>query len=143
MVLFALELVYWPRLLLLYTYLKEHLSCRPWHDTPTLSPTQIKKKEVWAGNEKPALRKSCVGWYRPCQMLNSSSRINFNWFNITWLFKSLIFETNLNCSYILLFDIVSIITQWASANILYQKRYTNIFNKSASADRKLIFIFSG
>ena len=37
MVLFALELVYWPRLLLLYTYLKEHLSCRPWHDTRAIA----------------------------------------------------------------------------------------------------------
>ena len=53
--------------------------------------------------------------------------------------------TSLN---VFLLDIVSIITQWASVNMLYQKRYkTNIFNKFAFANRKLIvmyllFIFS-
>ena len=47
--------------------------------------------------------------------------------------------TNLN---ILLLDIVSIITQWASVSMLYQKRYkTDIFNKSAFANRKLIVIY--
>ena len=47
--------------------------------------------------------------------------------------------TNLN---VLLLDIVSIITQWASVNMLYQKRYkTDIFNKSAFANRKLIVIY--
>ena len=52
--------------------------------------------------------------------------------------------TNLN---VLLLDIVSVITQWASVNMLYQKRYkTDIFNKSAFANRKLevtylLFIF--
>ena len=43
---------------------------------------------------------------------------------------------------VLLLDIVSIITQWASVNMLYQKRYkTDIFNKSAFANRKLIVIY--
>ena len=47
--------------------------------------------------------------------------------------------TNLN---VLLFDIVSIIRQWASVNMLYQKRCkTDIFNKSAFANRKLIVIY--
>ena len=52
--------------------------------------------------------------------------------------------TNLN---VLLRDIVSVIIQWASVNMLYQKRYkTDIFNKSAFANRKLevtylLFIF--
>ena len=46
---------------------------------------------------------------------------------------------NLNA---LLLDIVSIIMQWASVNMLYQKRYkTDIFNKSAFANRKLIVIY--
>ena len=32
--------------------------------------------------------------------------------------------------------------QWASVNMLYQKRYkTDIFNKSALANRKLIVIY--
>ena len=32
--------------------------------------------------------------------------------------------------------------QWASVNMLYQKRYkTDIFNKSAFANRKLIVIY--
>ena len=47
--------------------------------------------------------------------------------------------TNLN---VLLLDIVSIMTQWASVNMLYQKRYkADIFNKSAFANRKLIIIY--
>ena len=29
--------------------------------TPALSPAQMKKKEAWAGDEKPAQRQSCVG----------------------------------------------------------------------------------
>ena len=43
---------------------------------------------------------------------------------------------------VLLLNIVSIIMQWASVNVLFQKRYkTVIFNESASSNRKLIFIF--
>ena len=88
-------------------------------------------------NPSPRCHTCCVGWYCQCQILNSSSRINFNWFNIInldwfflpYIFKSLVFKTNLTCSYVLLLDIVSIITQWASVNLLYQKRQkTDIFN---------------
>ena len=47
--------------------------------------------------------------------------------------------TNLN---VLLLDIVSMIMQWASVNMLTQKRYeTDIFNKSAFPKRKLIVIY--
>ena len=28
----------------------------PWHDAPALSPAQIKKKEAWPSDERPALR---------------------------------------------------------------------------------------
>ena len=43
---------------------------------------------------------------------------------------------------VLLLDIVSIIMQQASVNMLYQKRYkTDIFNKSAFANRKLTVIY--
>ena len=45
---------------------------------------------------------------------------------------------------VFLLDIVSIITQWASVNTFYQKRWKIedvIFNKSAFANRKLIVIF--
>ena len=31
-----------------------HLYIRPWHDTR--APVHIKKKEAWAGDEKPTLR---------------------------------------------------------------------------------------
>ena len=48
---------------------------RPWHDT------QTKKKEACVGDEKSALIQSCVGWYRPCEILNSSCRIYFNRIN--------------------------------------------------------------
>ena len=61
---------------------------------------------------------------------------------------SLIFKTNLNCSYVLLVDIVSIIIQFCkyeeahSVNMLYQKDMTDFFNEAASSNRKFIFIFS-
>ena len=64
----------------------------------------------------------------------------------TYLLRQILTVTNLN---VLLLDIVSIIMQWASVNILYQKRYkTDIFNNSAFANRKLsylciIIFFSG
>ena len=42
----------------------------------------------------------------------------------------------------MLLDIVSIIMQWAYVNMLYQNRYeTDIFNKSAFANKKLIVIY--
>ena len=57
MVLFALELVYRPRLLLLYTYLKEHLSCRPWHDTRAIARGDIARAHAvtHANQEKGGL----------------------------------------------------------------------------------------
>ena len=57
----------------------------------------------------------------------------------TYLLRQILTVTNLN---VLLLDIVSIIMQWASVNILYQKRYkTDIFNNSAFANRKLTVIY--
>ena len=119
---------------------------RPWHDAvPVLSPAQIKKKESWAGNEKPAQRQSCVGWYRLHKIVNSSSRIHFNWFNrihfklilLTLLFKSLFFKTNLNYSYNLLLDIFSFITQWGFCKYVFSKKLkTDFFCKSAFGNRK-------
>ena len=48
--------------------------------------------------------------------------------------------TNLD---VLLLDIVSIIPQWASVNMLYQKIFKTdvVFNKSVFANRKLIVIY--
>ena len=64
-----------------------------------VSPMQIKKKETWTGNEKPALRWSCMGWYRPCKILNNFSRIHLKLILLT-----LHVCTNLNCSFVLLID---------------------------------------
>ena len=63
---------------------------------------------------------------------------------LTLLFKSLIFQTKLTVTNlnVFLLDIVSIIMQWASVNMLYQKRCkTDTFKKSAFANRKLIVIY--
>ena len=90
---------------------------------------------------------------RPRQILNSSSRINFHWFNIInlhWFFLaeifSLIVKTNLNCSYVLLLDItLNDIQSWMSFNgflCCIKKDKTDIFNEFASSNLKLIFIFS-
>ena len=70
---------------------------------------------------------SCMGWYCLHKILNSLSRINFNWFNrihlkmilLILFLKSLFFKTNLNCSCILLVDIFSIITQFFSREKKY------------------------
>ena len=87
---------------------------RPRHDL------QIKKKKAWSGDEKPGLPGGKAVWADcPCKILNSSSRIHIDLFNrihyklilLTLLFKSLFFITNLNCSYVLLLDIFSVITQ--------------------------------
>ena len=95
----------------MYTYI---YYTRPRHDT------EIKKKKAWTGDEKPALPGGKAAWADcPCKILNSSSRIHFDLFNrihyklilLTLLFKSLFFITNLNCSYVLLLDIFSVITQ--------------------------------
>ena len=59
-------------------------------------------------------------WYCLHKILNCSSKIHFSWFNIiyfklillTLLLKSLFFNKNLNCSYVMLLDIFSVIMQW-------------------------------
>ena len=70
------------------------------------------------------------GLIAPTQILNSSSRIHFNWFNrihfklilLTLLFKSLFFKTNLKWSYILLPDNFQALCNGVSVNLFYQKR---------------------
>ena len=58
------------------------------------------------------------------------------------LFKSLFLKTNLNCSCVLLLDIYSIIMQWGFCKYVLSKNIkTDIFFKSAFANRKLIVIF--
>ena len=88
---------------------------------PHYHPCKSRKRRLRQAMKSPS--KGKAAWAN----ISSSSRINFNWFNIRLIlltldFKSLIFKTNLNCSYILLLVIVSITTQWASVNMLYQKR---------------------
>ena len=111
------------------------------------SPTRIKKKETWVSDESCM---GCMRWYCLRKILNSLSRILFNWFHrihfqlilLTLLYKSLFFKTNLNCSYVLLLDIFSINTQWDFCKyVLSKKIKTDIFNKSVFANRKVI-IFS-
>ena len=59
----------------------------------------------------------------------------------TSLSKSLFFKTTLNCSYILLLDIFSITMKWGFCKYALSKNIkTNIFKKSAFANRKLIVI---
>ena len=59
------------------------------------------------------------------------------------LFKSLFFRTNLNCKYILLIDVFSIIMHWGFSKYVLSKKIKNdIFSKSAFANRKLIVIIN-
>ena len=67
--------------------------------------------------------------------------VNFKLILLSLLFKSLFFKTNLNCSYFLLLDIFSIVTQWGFCKyVLSKKIKTDIFNKSGFRSRKLIVI---
>ena len=67
--------------------------------------------------------------------------INFKLILLTLTFKSLLFRTNLNCGYILLLDIFSVITQWGFCKYVSSKKIkTDIFNNSAFGNRKLIVI---
>ena len=85
-----------------------------WHtgDSPYshYHPCKSRKRRLRQAMKSPS--KGKAAWAN----ISSSSRINFNWFNIRLIlltldFKSLIFKTNLNCSYILFLDIISIM-QW-------------------------------
>ena len=61
-----------------------------------LLPEQVKKKNAWVGDEKLALKWSWVDWYCLSKILNSLSRIHFNWFNrITFklILLTLLFNT--------------------------------------------------
>ena len=92
-----------------------------------------------------------MGWYCMHKILNNSPRIHFKWFKkihfklilLTLLFKFLFFKTNLNCFYVLLINVFSIVTQRGFYKyVLSKKIKSDIFNKSAFADRKLIVIIS-
>ena len=86
---------------------------------------KIKKKGPCAGNEKPAI----------------DITVNFKLVLLTLLFKSLFLKTNLNCSYFLLLDTFSVVTQWGFCKyVLSKKIRTDIFNKSGFRSRKLIVI---
>ena len=114
----------------------------PWHDTQAIARTcavtirtNQEKGDLgrqWKARPKVILR----GWYRLRKILNSSSWVHADWFNriifkltrLTLLFKSLFFKTHLNCSYVLLLYIFSIITQWASCFIKKDKRLISLIN---------------
>ena len=99
-----------------------HMLCRPRYH-----PWKSRKRRLgWVMKSPPKVKLRGL-WYRPCKILISLLRIHLNWFNrinfklilLTLLFKSFFLKTNLNWSYVLLLDIFSIITQWASVNKFY------------------------
>ena len=49
--------------------------------------------------------------------------------DVTLLFKSLFFEINLKCSYVLSLDIFSIITQWGFCKDVLSKKVTTLINR--------------
>ena len=94
--------------------------------------------------------KSCVGWYQPRKILNSSSKIHFTWFNrinfklilLTLIFKSLFFkrQTLTATTFVIWY-----IFNWYAIGglckyVLSKKIKTDIFNKSVFANKKLIII---
>ena len=97
-------------------------SSRPWHDKWAVARSHV---ITHANQEKGCLggwwiahpRVKRHGLISPPKILKSLSRIHFNWFSIinfrlillALLFTPLFFKTNLNCSYTLSLDIVSVI----------------------------------
>ena len=127
---------------------------RPWHDVQTIAcgcNITRANQEKWSlgrwWKARPKIR--LVGWYRPQKLLNNSSRIHLKWFKrihfklilLTSLFKSLFFKTIINCCYVVLIDVFSIITQWGFYDYVSSKKImSDVFNKSVFANKKLIVI---
>ena len=136
----------WPLLVMSYFY----APTRSWHDAQAIvcahTITRVNQEKGGSGRRWKAHPKIKLhGWYK---ILKNSSRIHFKWFKrihfkliLMLLFKSLFFRTNLNCKYILLIDLFSIIMQWGFSEYVLSKKIKNdIFSKSAFANRKLIVI---
>ena len=91
------------------------------YPSTVLSPAQIKKKEAWVGNEKPAQKQSCVGWYRPCKIVNSSSRTHVNWF------KEIHFKLILLTFFVMLSFLRKILTAATFCYLIYFQSLRNFF----------------
>ena len=128
---------------------------RPWLDAQVIPHTHAitrtnQKKGGLSGWWKAHPKVKLHGLILPVKILNSLSRIHYNWFKrinfkmilLTLLFKSLFFfKINLNCSYVWLLDMFSTVMQWGFCiYVLSKKIKTGIFNKSVFASRKLIVI---
>ena len=95
---------------------------------------------------------SCVGWYRPPKILNSSSRIYFTWYNrtnfklilLTLLFKSLFFKKNLNCSFFCYLIYFQSLRIGASVNMFYLDTFSavtlflSLFSKRMATSTSLL-----
>ena len=77
-----------------------------------ISPISIwrKRKLGGRGNEKPAQRQSCMGWYRTCKIVNSLSKIHVDWF------KEIHFKLTLLTFLVLLLFLRKI---WTAATFCY------------------------
>ena len=99
---------------------------RPWHDA--------NEKGGLGGWWKACPNISCMGWYCPPKILNSSSRIYFNWYNrinfklilLTLLFKSLFFKKNLNCSFFCYLIYFQSLRIGASVNMFYLNTFSAV-----------------
>ena len=89
-----------------------------------------KRRLGQAMKSPPPPKVKLCGLISPAQNSNSLSRICTNWFKrinfklilLNLLFKSLLFKISLNCSYVLLIYIFSIITQWVSIKNVFIKK---------------------
>ena len=92
---------------------------RPWHDACALACTC---PITCAGDEKPTnikLHELILSKQNSQQLLYNI--INFKLILLTLLFNSLFFQANLHCSYFLLPDIFSIVTQWGFCKCFIKK----------------------
>ena len=129
---------------------------RPWHDAPaiarTLAITRANEKGGLGGRWKARPNISCMGWYCPPKILNSLSRIYFNWYNrinfklilLTLLFKSLFFKKNLNCSFFCYLIYFQSLRIGASVNMFYLDTFSavtlflSLFSKRMATSTSLL-----
>ena len=126
--------------------------CRPWYDMWAIAHTCAitctnQEKGGFGGQWKASLKVKLPSWYRLHKILNSLPRINFNWFNrihFKWFFQtyflSLYFLRQILTAAKFYYLIYS--QSVKSVNVLSKKKKTDIFNKYAFDNRKLIIIIS-
>ena len=116
-----------------------HNYIRSWHDAWAIAHARAitrtnEQKGGLGGRWKARPNISFVGWYRPPKILNSLSKIYFNWYYrinfklilLNLLFKSLFFKRNLNCSFFCYLIYFQSLRIGASVNMFYLDTFSAV-----------------